>query len=170
MKERWFEDRLFIVIWSTFIAYDALFLALILLAPLLKLLEARGIASAVYGFLHLFCHQRPERSWFIFGEKLGVCVRCLATYLFVIPSAAIFFIAGVREWLKMRSFARFILPLALASLSPLVVDGLIQLFTPWVSTSFLRFLTGALAGTGISIALGYLVIKFSRKVESSLGK
>src|ERR1700759_4044801 len=40
--------------------------------PVLALALHRGFA--------LICHQRPERSFWIFGTPLAVCARCLGIY------------------------------------------------------------------------------------------
>ncbi len=39
------------------------------------------IAFALQRGFALVCHQRPERSFFIFGAPVGVCARCLGIYL-----------------------------------------------------------------------------------------
>ena len=41
--------------------------------PLLGLTLERGFA--------IVCHQRPERSFFLFGSTVAVCSRCLGIYL-----------------------------------------------------------------------------------------
>jgi uncharacterized membrane protein len=30
---------------------------------------------------HFICHQRPERSFFVFGRQVAVCARCSGLYL-----------------------------------------------------------------------------------------
>jgi uncharacterized membrane protein len=46
------------------------------------LLTHSGLIGVVFerGFA-LVCHQRPERSWWIFGGSVAVCARCLGVYL-----------------------------------------------------------------------------------------
>ena len=56
------------------VAGATLWCAAILAAPLL------GI-EAVYVFFSTICHQNPDRTWFIAGEPLGVCVRCASIYM-----------------------------------------------------------------------------------------
>lgn len=40
----------------------------------------RDIAETGYIFFSATCHQDPERSYFIFGEKIAVCSRCMFIY------------------------------------------------------------------------------------------
>ncbi len=42
-----------------------------ILAPVLMQLEQTGVANFLYSFYRLFCHQYPQRSWFLFGEKVA---------------------------------------------------------------------------------------------------
>jgi uncharacterized membrane protein len=45
------------------------------------LIAAFGLNSpAVHGIFHGLCHQRPERSLFIFGSQMAVCSRCAGIY------------------------------------------------------------------------------------------
>jgi uncharacterized membrane protein len=162
------EDRIFIISWGAFIGITTLILLGVIAAPLFEFWGAGGIADFLYRAYHLGCHQLPSRSWFICGAKLGVCVRCFSTYLFLIISDTAFFIRPIREWIKRRWFLRFVLPLSLGLFFPLLVDGLLQVITPWESTNLLRFATGGLAGAGTALLLGYLVLRFTHKVEASL--
>lgn len=167
-REVFKEDRIFIISWGVFIGIMTLLLLGVVAVPLLEFWGAAGIADFLYRAYHLSCHQLPSRSWFICGKKLGVCIRCFATYVFFIPVGVALFIRPLRTWIARRSFLRFVLPVWLGSLSPLLIDGLLQLVTPWESTNFLRFVTGGLAGAGTALLLGYLVLRFTQKVEASL--
>ena len=51
----------------------------ILLAPYLAALSS-PLAEFVYRGFHSICHQLPERSFHLFGEKLAVCSRCASIY------------------------------------------------------------------------------------------
>jgi len=35
---------------------------------------------AIFAFFRKLCHQRPERSFLLFGAPTAVCVRCLGIY------------------------------------------------------------------------------------------
>jgi uncharacterized membrane protein len=162
------EDRIFTISWAVFVGLIAILFLGVIAAPLARLWGARGFADFLYRFYHLTCHQLPSRSWFILGEKLGVCVRCFATYLVLIPAAAALFIRTLREWLVRRPFLSLVLPISLGLLSPTAIDGLLQLLTPWESVNLLRFITGGLAGIGTALFLGYLVLHLAERIEASL--
>lgn len=40
-----------------------------------------AFAFTVYGLGSFVCHQRPERSFFLWGAKMPVCARCAGIYL-----------------------------------------------------------------------------------------
>ncbi len=48
-----------------------LYTGLPVLAPVLMHLSAEGPASFIYTLYKPLCHQLPQRSWFLFGEKLS---------------------------------------------------------------------------------------------------
>ncbi len=47
--------------------------------------QATGVAAAcsavVYAIGSVICHQRPERSFHVWGEQMPVCARCAGLYL-----------------------------------------------------------------------------------------
>lgn len=54
-------------------------MAAAVLAPVLAS-ENRPEAAALYAAFSPFCHQQVERVWWLAGEPLAVCVRCLGVY------------------------------------------------------------------------------------------
>src|SRR5713226_7783128 len=42
---------------------------------------AYTLSAAIYGIGALICHQRPERSFHLWGAQLPVCARCAGIYL-----------------------------------------------------------------------------------------
>lgn len=168
VRRAFLEEQVFVISWGMFVGLITLLFLGVIAAPLFRFWGAYGLANFLYRFYHLTCHQLSSRSWFILWEKLGVCVRCFATYLALIPAAAALFIRPLREWLARRPFSKFVLPIFLGLLSPIAIDGLLQLLTPWESVGFLRFITGGLAGIGTGVFLGYLVLRLAERIEASL--
>ena len=39
------------------------------------------LTAGVYGLGALVCHQRPERSFYLWGAQLPVCARCVGIYV-----------------------------------------------------------------------------------------
>ncbi|MBD3285442.1 DUF2085 domain-containing protein [candidate division WOR-3 bacterium] len=163
MSKSYVDVRYPAIAWVIFLGVMFLLLVGTILAPLAKFLNIKGLAHFLYGFYGLTCHQIPSRSLFLFGEKMGVCTRCFATYLSLIPAGALLFIIRLRSWISQRSFLKFVLPVSLSLNLPMIADGLIQLLTPWESTNILRLITGGLSGIGMALFLGWIFLKVTRE-------
>jgi uncharacterized membrane protein len=112
---------------------------------LLNRLQKKAFLLAGY----LGCHQRPDRSFFIFGRQFPLCARC--TGVCIGQFAAIFLaIAG-----------RCTLPPAVGVLFCFVMlaDWLVQRLRIRESTNTRRLLTGALCGFGYINILFALFMK-----------
>lgn len=83
------------------------------------------------------CHQLPERSFFIHGYQFPVCARCTGIIVGYIISAIYSIL-----------FTKLNLIISLSLLVPMAFDGLLQLFTNYLSNNTKRFITGLLAGFG----------------------
>jgi len=143
-----------------------LLVGLPLLAPVMAHSGEQGVARAIHVAFTPFCHQLPERSFFLFGpqatytadelsrvgvealsrrftgtEELGykvaVCQRCLAIYAAWLGFGLLFGLVRVRlRPIQPRSFLLLLIPIA--------VDGVGQLFGLWASTWQSRLVTGAM--------------------------
>lgn len=101
----------------------------------------QNISDIIYFNFHFLCHQMPERSLFIFGNKMPVCIRCAGIYFgFLIGTIIYPFIRG----LETRDIPhKWILIIALL---PVGIDGLTQLVGLRQSTNDLRVVTGMILG------------------------
>ena len=143
-----------------------LLLGLPLVAPVLAHGGEQGLARAIHIGFTPFCHQLPERSFFVFGPqatytanelshvgaealsrrftgtedlgyKVAVCQRCLAIYAAWLGFGLLFGLVRARlRPIRPRSFLLLLIPIA--------VDGLGQLFGLWASTWQSRLVTGML--------------------------
>lgn len=87
----------------------------------------------------------PDRSFFLFGYQLPVCARCTGIIVGEILSIAF-------------SFGLDLEPLVLIFLMvPMMIDGVIQLKTSYISTNPKRFLSGLMFGYGFLSLLIFLV-------------
>ncbi len=114
-----------------------LYAGLPLLAPWLL---SRGItfpANAIYFFYGLTCHQLPERSFYIFGNKMCYCQRCCAIYSGVFVFGLLFPLVA-RRVRPLRWRWMFLLWV------PMALDGFTQLFGLRESNWELRVITGTL--------------------------
>ncbi len=139
-----------------------------ILAPVLMATSHVTAAQLIYTLYAPFCHQLPERSFFLFGPqstytlhelevlvgsdvplryignpaigfKVAACQRDTAIYL-ALWAASLAFIP-LRRRLRPLPIKFFILLCV-----PMAVDGLGQLLMLWKSTSFSRVVSGTLFG------------------------
>lgn len=139
-----------------------------IMAPILAASNHVSVARFIYTLYSPFCHQLPERSFFLFGPqatytlhelealigsdvplryignpaigyKMAVCQRDIATYLALLAASLAFI--PLRRRLRPIPIKVFLL-LCL----PMVIDGLGQLFMLWESTPGSRVFSGAVFG------------------------
>lgn len=124
----------------------ALYAGLPILSPFLKSRGFEFAGQLIFVAYRVACHQRPERSFFLFGHQMAYCQRDTATYTTVVLAGIAYALLRPRvKPLSLLGAALLVLPLA--------VDGTGQLFGLWVSTWWARVVTGALFG----VALVWLV-------------
>lgn len=109
----------------------------------------RAIESILIGV----CHRMPSRSFWVYDIPLGLCARCTGIYL-----AA--FISFLTLSFKPDLF-RVNSLIALAMLAPLLVDSILEHYSLYAGTNFLRFATGLLFGIGIVILLHRALLKLT---------
>lgn len=100
----------------------------------------------------LVCHQRPERSFWIFGAPVAVCARCLGIYF----SAAI--------GLLLRTSRQLALRLLVTAAALNLFDAFIELAGLHGNWKLLRFGMGLLLGVA-----GALLISSTASPEVRLG-
>ena len=149
--------------------FMGLYIGLPILSPVLYRLGYPEAGGLIQTLLRPFCHQRPERSFFLFGErviysydelaarlgqdlvpsryvgnadigfKIAVCERDVAIYGTMLLVGLLFWF--VRNRLRPLRAREFGLLIL-----PMAVDGLGQLVGLWTSTWVSRVVTGALFG------------------------
>lgn len=141
--------------WLLFVNLLAgLYFGLALLGPWLRARGSALPADALYLFYGLSCHQLPERSFFVFGEKMCFCQRCAAIYGGGFILGMLYALArGRLRPLRWRWM--FLL------WAPMALDGFTQLFGWRESTWELRVITGSLfALSCVWVAFPYLEAAF----------
>ena len=132
------------VSWLIISAGALLFCWLIIAAPLAVGSHDR-FALTIYRAFSTFCHQLPERSFFIAGHQFAVCARCTGLYAG--------FTLGLLVYPLIRSLTKTFAPprkWLLISAIPLTVDFSLTFFGIWENTHSSRFLTGFLLG-GVAV-------------------
>jgi uncharacterized membrane protein len=117
--------------------------------------------DSIYIIGHYTCHQRNERSFFLKNNQLPICSRCLGIY---IGMSFVFIIAILRNPTGsfFQSLCKLIkgeknpdpaccdvvinVLLGVLLSAPMMCDGVLQIFTTYVSNNIIRFVTGVLFG------------------------
>jgi uncharacterized membrane protein len=119
-----------------------LYVAQLLLAPILAAAGHRDWARPIYGFNGLFCHQNPDRSFSVFGQQMASCQRCAAIYCSMFLLGLLFVVLRNRirgpSWRAVGLLA-----------TPVAVDGLAQMAGVHESNVALRVITGAVFAIGV---------------------
>lgn len=98
------------------------------------------------------CHQIPDRSYFLFGYQLPVCVRCEGLIIGEIISIILLLMG-----FKIKFYICFVM------LIPMVLDGLIQYKTLYKSNNIKRIITGFLFGIGFVYTI-HNIIRLIRSI------
>ncbi|HUG62299.1 MAG TPA: DUF2085 domain-containing protein [Methylomirabilota bacterium] len=133
--------------------------ALPLIAPFLRAAGSHAISRPIDAFFGLLCHQRDDRSFHVFGERLACCQRCFAIYGGFLAAGVVF--AYLRS---ATPTPRPLRPAWTALLcAPLLFDGFVQLGGGWESTTTTRVASGLLFAVALSwFLLPYLERGFSQ--------
>jgi uncharacterized membrane protein len=135
--------------WLISVVIALSFCSLILIAPLAAANNHPGVAFVLYRGFGTFCHQLPERSFFIAGHQFAVCARCTGLYAgFTLMLLAYPLVRPIRsavlppmKWLFMAAV-------------PLSVDFSLTFLGIWENTHTSRLLTGLLLG---AVTVFYIV-------------
>ena len=138
-----------LLFWLVSAATVTFVVALIFVAPLAAAGGHYAWAEVIYHAFGIFCHQRPDRSYFIEGHKLAVCSRCTGLYAgFAITLLVYPLVRSLRNNVNPpRTY------LILAAV-PLGIDFSLTFLGIWENTHTSRLLTGALLG---SVAVFYVM-------------
>jgi uncharacterized membrane protein len=142
-------SRRSVVVWATVATLVLLFVSLIVVAPLALAYGHDFTALVIYKSFSRFCHQIPERSFYLDGHPFAVCARCTGIYFG--------FAAGVLLYPLARSLRREDAPARkwlLVALVPTALDFALDFFGIWQNTHLTRSVTGALLG---GVAAFYVV-------------
>ncbi len=132
-------DRRPLIMWSFVVIGALIFVGLVVAAPLAQANGLQWLSFTVNETFSHFCHQSPERSFYIAGYPLAVCARCTGLY--------VGFAAAVAFYPAMTSLKRTHAPerkWLLIAATPLAIDFALGFFGVWENSHFSRFLTGAL--------------------------
>ncbi len=127
------------------------------------------------------CHQMSSRSFFINGNQMPFCSRDIGVFSGFVVGSVLVSLLGYLPILYESLFHPFpervrkillkrpriwAAVMGLLFLSPLVLDGTIQLLTSYESNNTMRFITGIFAGTAVMIYTGAFIISAKAEMEA----
>jgi Predicted membrane protein (DUF2085) len=127
-----------------------------------------GLAFMTYAIGSLVCHQRPERSFHLFGVQMPVCARCLGIYAGAAAVALLWLFSDRRSQL-LRHESAISWPGFGVARNALLVSGI-----PIAATLAYEWTTGATPANWIravsGLSLGAAVAWIVCTVESGHGR
>ena len=119
-------------------AFMGIWVGLAVLGPALLYLGFNRVADLIYRFYSYSCLQLATHSWFLLGNKLCLCERCMAIYGSMLLGGIVY--ARGRRGAGISFLVYFVLAL------PLLIDGGTATLGLRDSTPLLRTITGTLFG------------------------
>jgi uncharacterized membrane protein len=120
-------------------------LALLTVGPILPV----PLAGFLYVVGSHICHQRPERSFHVFGAQLPVCARCMGIYAGGAVGLLLTLSRSIRERFPQRS-TRMLL---LAGAAPTLITVIAEWSGAWLGSNHVR----ASAGVPLGLAVAFVV-------------
>jgi len=105
-----------------------------------------AFAFLMYGLGGVVCHQRPERSFHLWGVQLPVCARCAGIYVGAALAAVIAVVAAVRRGIR----AKRPLAVLVAAWAPVALTLVFEWTTGVTPSNMIRALSGLPAGAAVA--------------------
>jgi uncharacterized membrane protein len=160
-------SRRSVIVWLIVATLALLFVSLIVIAPMALAHGHDFSALVIYKSFSRFCHQIPERSFYLDGHPFAVCARCTGIYFG--------FAAGALLYPLVRSLKRSDAPARLwlvVALVPTALDFALDFFGILKNTHLTRSATGALLGavTAFYVVPGLVDLSRMSFRRSTVGK
>ena len=115
--------------------------------------EMNIVARSIYYIGDLNCHQLSHRSYSYNDNQMSFCARDTGIFMGLVLG----FMYASRKKMILT------LPLIIAALLPIGLDGTIQLLTDYESTNPKRLITGLIAGVATGIAVKIIADSLDKK-------
>lgn len=134
------------IVYFIFLCLSLIWLSILFLGPyLLSLGDKYSFITEVYYLLFsLICHQKPERSYFIWEYQMPVCARCFGIYLGILLGTLIYPFFRKFSNTKIPKFKYIWI-----FITPILIDGIAQFLHLYPSPNHIRLITGILASGGM---------------------
>jgi uncharacterized membrane protein len=139
--------------WNWWFLLPLAFVATVVAAPFLLTHGFLALGLALERGFAIVCHQRPERSFWMFGAEVAVCARCLGIYL------------GAAIGLLFRTSRRIALRLLIAAAALNLLDAMTELAGLHGNWLAMRFVLGLLLGAAAAVLVSSTV---ARETEARL--
>jgi len=149
-------------VWLVGCAVTLFWVMLILTPPIAKANGYTGISSPLYSFFSLMCHQMPDRSYHIDGEKFGVCSRCFGVYFGLLLGFLIYPL-----WRRIDETEPISRVWLFAALVPIGIDWSLGVFGIWANTFTSRTITGLILGIACATFLMPAAVEITRNLTIS---
>jgi len=149
------------IVYFSFLLLSIIWLIILVTGPYLLShgFENNIIISLYYTLFKLICHQKPDRSYFLWGYQIPVCVRCTGVYVGIIVGAVVY-----PAFKKLNSTKIPNIKYLIFFTSPIIIDGLAQTFYLYPSPHYVRLLTGIWASCGLVFWILPLLNQFYNKL------
>lgn len=144
-------------VWSAVVFFTAVWILLIVIAPIAQINNLAGVANPIYKFCSFICHQIPARSFFFENQPFAVCSRCFGIYFGLFGGSILYFL--LRPIHESDPLPRFWLFLAMI---PMLIDWSLGFFGIWENTHLSRFLTGLILGAACAVFIVPALVEISR--------
>ena len=145
--------------WAIGLTVVFIWVAAIILAPVAKSNGSTGLASPIYSFFSLLCHQLSTRSLHVEGEQFAVCTRCFGVYFGLLFGFAIYPL-----WRRIDDIEPLPKVWLFLSLIPITIDWSLTVFGIWDNTHLSRFLTGLILGTACATFIVPSIVEITRNL------
>jgi uncharacterized membrane protein len=146
-------------VWLVGCAVALAWVLLILTPPIAKANGFAGLSSSLYSFFGLMCHQLPARSFYIDGEKFGVCSRCFGVYFGLFFGFLIYPL-----WRRVDEIEPVSRMWLFLSLVPIGIDWSLGVFGIWENTFASRFVTGLILGIACATFIVPAIVEIARNL------
>jgi uncharacterized membrane protein len=111
-----------------------------------------AVSAAVYAMGNVICHQRPERSFQLWGAVMPVCARCTGIYLGAAVISLVMPLSTRTAMVQIASAAENRRTLLLAA-TPALVSLVYEWTTGDTPSNILRAVTGLVLGGGTAVVV-----------------
>lgn len=146
-------------VWLVGAVVALVWLLLIVTPPIAKADGLTDVSSPLYTFFSFMCHQMPDRSFHIEGEKFGVCSRCFGVYFGLFFGFLIYPL-----WRKIDETEPISRIWLFLSLVPIGIDWSLGVFGIWDNTFSSRFLTGLILGVACATFIVPAIVEITRNL------